>query len=418
MTCLTPLAIDNAMRLLAPLLLTVLLSAKAEFDHAFVLEPLTVAEAHHGEKMRLSRFLVARPGIEETPTRLVGRCVDGDDVREQLPLQLAVVELRLDSLSFGFEELGPSDGGVPGKQASDSLQTRLAQAAEASRWLGKRGCKPWEGERPWILLAADARVPMDAVNTAMEHVHAAGFRDIAVLVDDGSPGPEYPPESPPKNPTELLLVEREGDWSTLTVAGERRTGSLDDVQVWLRTGELAADRVTVVMNPDSDVQALVHAHDALVGAGVLFVVPAQAEGAALSVVQPARELTRAPVGWSIDAEGVVPVHLIRLPERGVRVPPPRVGPELEVKLEGVGPLSALVVEASLTKGFDDALACHPRGEAGELTARFTVEASGRASDIDLPKSALGACLRPLIQNAEFRSAESATLVTAQFVYTP
>ena len=406
------------MRLLAPLLLTVLVSAKADFDHALALEPLTVAEAHHGEKMRLSRFLVAGSGIEETSTRLVGRCVDGEDVRDKLPLQLAVVELRLDSLSFGFDELGPSDGGVPGKQASDALQTRLGQAADASRWLGKRGCTPWQGERPWILLAADARVPMDAVNTAMQHMHDAGFRDVAVLVDDGSPGPEYPPETPPKEPTELLLVEREGDWSTLTEDGERRTGSLEDVQVWLRTGELTADRVTVVMNPASDVQALVHAHDALVGAGVLFVVPAQAEDAALTVVPAAREVTRAPVGWAIDAEGVVPVHLIRLPERGVRVPPPRVGPELVAELEVVGPLTTLVVEASLTKGLSDALACHPRGAAEQVTARFTVEANGRASDIDVPKSALGACLRPVIQEADFRTAESATLVTVHFSYAP
>ena len=261
------------MKHLAPLLLPLALAGRGGFDHGLEMEPLAVPEAHHGEKMRLSRFLVAVPGIEETATRLLNKCVSGQDVASDLPLELAVVELRIDAVYFAGVRVGDARAGVPSPDAEEALGQALQQAADSSRWLSKRGCKPWTGERPWLLLAADERVAMQGVNGLMEQAHAAGFRDIAVLVDDGSPAPELPPEEPPKNARELMLVERPESWTALAGEDERRSGSLEDVQVWLRTGELSADRVTVVMDPASELSELIRVQDALVGAGVLCVLP-------------------------------------------------------------------------------------------------------------------------------------------------
>ena len=72
------------MKHLAPLLLPLALAGRGGFDHGLEMEPLAVPEAHHGEKMRLSRFLVAVPGIEETATRLLNKCVSGQDVAHPL----------------------------------------------------------------------------------------------------------------------------------------------------------------------------------------------------------------------------------------------------------------------------------------------------------------------------------------------
>lgn len=384
---------------------------------ALELEPLSVPTAHHGEKMRIERFRVPAAGIEETSPRVIKKCVDGADVSDRLPLTLAVVELRVDSLWFAGEELGPSKGGVPGKAAQERLQVELSSTVEATRWLARRGCRPWDGQRPWFLLAVDARVPMGAVNQTMALVHEAGVRNIALLVDDGSPSPEFPPESLPEKPAELLLVEREAEWTVLQ-GEERRKGSLDDVQVWLRTGEVEADRVTVVMDPLSTVQDLVYTHDAMVGAGVLSVVPAQVDEG-LPVVAALAEAQRAPVRWTVAEDGLVPVHLIRLPEQGVTVPAPRVGPELKVTgVEAVGGLSSLPIEAVLQKAAVEALLCSPDAAALSVTVEFTIEADGRATSFRAEASPVTDCLKGAIEQERFSTSESTTLVTVGFEYVP
>lgn len=384
---------------------------------ALELQPLSVPTAHHGEKMRIERFRVPTAGVEETSPRVIKKCVDGVDVSDKLPLALAVVEVRVESLWFAGQELGPSNGGVPGKQVQDRLRTELSRSVEATRWLARRGCRPWGGDRPWLLVAVDARVPMAAVNLTMELVHDAGIRDIALLVDDGSPSPEFPPEELPSRPAELLLVERDGDWAALQ-GEDRRKGSLDDVQVWLRTGELRGDRVTVVMDPLSSVQDLVHTHDAMVGAGVVSVVPAQVDGG-VPVVAKLPELERAPVRWMVAQDGVVPVHLVRLPEQGVTVPAPRVGPELTLaNLEAIGGLGALPIEAVLQGAMVEAMACTADPAAQTVIVEFTIEADGRPTAVGGPGSSLGDCLQAAIATRKFNTSDSSTLVTAVFEVVP
>ena len=417
------------MRRLAPLLLPLTLSGRVDFEHGLTLAPLAPPQAHHGEKMGLSRFLVAVPGIEETAPRLIGRCVDGEQVASKLPLALGVIEVRLESLAFAGDPVGTSVAGVPGPDALEGLHRKLDQAAESTRWLSRRGCRPWDGELPWLLLAADERVPAQAIQVVMEAAHSAGFRDLAMLVDDGSPGPELPPEELPRNPVELVLVEQAAGWTVVGPDDARRSGSLDDVQVWLRTGELSADRVTVVMLPDSELQDLVHAHDALIGAGVLSVHPGQPEGAGVAAPGKPRELGRSEINWVIDAQGVVPVHLVRLPERGVRVPPMRLGPELRYRdMELVGPLTSLPVEAQLKTHDAALLRCYEsaRGTdpslAGSLTVELHIEKDGSVSDLQVRDQGLGAktatCVRGALSGLSFMASEGSTLVTVQADFRP